>query len=120
MIILGIGIDVVDIAKFKSVMEKRGERFLKRLFTDKELSYCMAQKRPEAHLSGRLAAKVSLFKAVGRQIGFKNVEILREAGGRPIFSASLLEHECRLDVSISHTSVLAIAETIARKKESRP
>jgi holo-[acyl-carrier protein] synthase len=118
--ILGIGIDVVDIAKFKSVMEKRGERFLKRLFTDKELSYCMAQKRPEAHLSGRFAAKVSLFKAVGRQAGFKNVEVLREAGGRPVFNAPFLESEYRLDVSISHTSALAIAETIAGKKEARP
>ncbi|TAN62037.1 holo-[acyl-carrier-protein] synthase [bacterium] len=118
--IFGIGIDVVDIAKFKAIMEKRGERFLKRLFTDKELSYCMAQKRPEAHLSGRLAAKVSLFKAVGRQIGFKNVEISREAGGRPVFTAPLFEGEYTLDVSISHTSALAIAETIAGKKESRP
>lgn len=115
--IRAVGIDMVSIAKFKAAMDKRGERFLKRLFTERELSYCLSMARPEAHLSGRFAAKVSVFKAVGVRLRFKDVEIGREtASGRPVVFAPLLDGGCTVAISISHTETLAVAEAIAEER----
>lgn len=110
----GIGIDLVEIGRFKAAMERRGQRFLRRLFTDGELSYCMRQRNPETHLAGRFAAKVSLFKAIGRWQRFIDVEIIRTEGGRPVVMAKGVQG-LRFSVSISHDGDLSVAETIAEE-----
>ncbi len=112
----GIGIDLVHVGRFKAAMERRGQRFLKKLFTENELSYCMRQRNPETHLAARFAAKVSLFKAVGRWRSFTDVEITRAAGGRPIVAAKGVSG-LRFSLSISHDGDLSVAEIIAEEVE---
>lgn len=109
--IYGIGIDIVDVPRFKAAMDRRGERFLRRLFTEAELSYCLGRKNPEAHLAARFAGKMSLFKALGRSFSFRDVEIVRDSRGAPhLKSTLLLPYKC--SISITHDGNLSIAETI--------
>ncbi len=114
--IYGIGIDIVDVTRFHAAFKRRGEGFLKRLFTDAELGYCRTKRNPERHLAARFAAKVSLFKAIGRFAGFKEVEVMREESGAPFFRLSFEpEGAMRYSLSISHTDKYGVAETIVEK-----
>lgn len=113
--IYGIGIDAVDVDKFRSAVERRGDKLLKRLFTPAELEYCMGKKRPEAHLCARFAAKVSVLKALGTPMSFRKIEIKRESGGRPCASGSILEG-FRVSISLAHEKGLAVAEAVVEKE----
>lgn len=126
MPLYGVGIDMVDVKRFKSAMERRGKRLLKRLFTERELRHCLGKRRPEIHLSARFAAKVSLFKALGggkRAVGtgagfrFTEVEVLNDKLGRPVlkFKAGSARKGLRFNVTISHTDSLSVAQTIIEK-----
>lgn len=88
MSILGIGIDLVDIERVRSVAERRGDAFLARVFTPDEIAYCKRHKDPGPSLSARFGAKEALIKAlgVGWQPGMKwtDIEVRRETGGRPL------------------------------------
>jgi len=110
----GIGIDVVDIPRFASAMERFGERLAARLFTGAELDYCMAKRRPEVHLAARFAAKESFFKAMGRRMRYSDVEVTRTEDGRPGIRLSdpAAALGLAIDLSISHDGGLGVAETI--------
>ncbi len=114
--IRGIGIDMVDVGRFRKAMDRWGDRLGKRVFTPKELSYCYAQRFPERHLAARFAAKVSLFKALGRPMRFKDVEVTRGSEG-PGFRVKGLEEEINLSVTITHDKNLSVAETIVERCE---
>ncbi|MFQ5441702.1 MAG: holo-ACP synthase [Thermodesulfobacteriota bacterium] len=114
--IYGIGIDIVDVERFRAASFRRGEGFLKRLFTENELGYCRRKRFPERHLAARFAAKVSLFKAIGRFKRFKDVEVMRAKSGRPFFRVSTeAEGAFRYSLSISHTDKYGVAETMVEK-----
>lgn len=116
--IYGIGIEIVDISRFRSAMERRGPALLKRLFTEDELSYCRSKRRPEVHLAARFAAKLSLFKALGRTFGFHDVEIVRGPGGEPSFRIEGVESlGLRVSLSLTHDGGVGIAETVVEKSE---
>ncbi|MFQ5456750.1 MAG: holo-ACP synthase [Nitrospirota bacterium] len=86
--IIGTGIDIVNIERFKKVVERRKERFLKRVFTQKEQEYSFTKKDPYPHLAGRFAVKEAIFKALGTGLsnGIKwlDVEIIKEKSGKPV------------------------------------
>ncbi|MBI5560864.1 MAG: holo-ACP synthase [Deltaproteobacteria bacterium] len=111
----GTGIDVVDISRFKKALERWGDRMKERLFTEEELRYCLRQKFPERHLAARFAAKESVFKALGMALPFKDVEIIREAGGRPSVRVKGIGKDLRLSVSLSHDGSLGAAQAIVER-----
>jgi len=113
--IYGIGIEVVEVERFGSALKRWGPRLTSRLFTRGELDYCMAHRHPERHLAARFAAKVSLFKALGRYIPYTEVEVVRDADGRPSFHVAGLGGDLTLSLTISHEKALSIAHTIAEK-----
>ena len=114
--IYGIGIDAVDVARFKAALEKWGERLEARLFTEGERAYARTKKYPERHLAARFAAKVSLHKAVGNFIPYKDIEVKRDLNGSTEFLVKGFDSKAmELNVTISHDGELAIAETIAEK-----
>jgi len=88
--IYGIGIDVVHIDRMRIVVEKWGQRFLKRVFTDREISYCYKKKNPYLSLAVRFAAKEAMIKAVGSEIplSFTDIEVVNIGNGKPFFSFS--------------------------------
>lgn len=111
--IKGVGIDIVDVPRFKAAMERRGEAFCKRLFTDSEIDYCMRQRTPERHLAARFAAKISVFKALGRSFSYKEIEVARDGSGKPeirFLNGSL--GNMKLSTTLSHDGRLSIANTI--------
>ena len=80
--IAGIGIDLVEIARVDKLLDAKGERALRRLFTADEVAYALARPLPAQHLAARLAAKEAAFKALAgnslaRAIGWKEIEVVR-------------------------------------------
>lgn len=118
--IMGIGNDIVEIARIKNVLARYSQRFLNRVFTPYEQDYCIKRKEPALHLAGRFAAKEAIVKALG--IGFTqglswlDIEIRPDSKGKPevFFSPFALEllGQPSLLLSISHCHQYATAVAI--------
>ena len=84
MPIIGLGLDATDLPRIRETVERFGERFLQRVFTDVELAYCTRQRDPVPSLAGRFAAKEATMKALGtghsRGVLWKDIEVFREGG----------------------------------------
>lgn len=127
--ILGHGIDLVDVARLRRSVEEHGEHFLARVFTVGERSYCDRQsKRRFEHLAARFAAKEAVLKALGTGwsggIAWTDVEVIREDNGRPVIRLQGIAAEIAdsrgmrvWHVSLSHTETHAIASAIAEASE---
>ncbi len=113
----GVGIEIVSVGKFRKALNRWGRRFLDRLFTPEELSYCMKKPTPERHLAVRFAVKTSLFKALGRALPYRDVEIRLTEKGRPVVSVRGLPSALSILVSLSHDGEFAVAETVVERKE---
>ncbi len=111
----GIGIDIVEVERFKGAVERRGERLLNRLFTERELLYARGKKRPETHLAARFAAKVSVVKAFGLPMSFRGIEISNDDSGRPVAEVIGLDKSLRISVSITHDGGLAVAKAVIER-----
>jgi holo-[acyl-carrier protein] synthase len=87
MILIGIGLDVVEVSRIRSSLDEFGERFLRRIFTATERAYCEAQNRAELHFAARFAAKEAISKAfgtgIGSAIGWLDLEVGRKPSGEP-------------------------------------
>jgi holo-[acyl-carrier protein] synthase len=123
-VILGLGADLVAIARVEEVLTRRGERFLDRVFTRAEQTDCLGRARPARHLAARLAAKEAAMKALGTGWGqgvrWRDVEV-RSAGAAPPVLHLTGEAKARADargirqavVSLSHDGDYAIAVVVA-------
>ena len=118
--LVGIGCDCIEIERFREAVQRGGDAFLRRLFTDEELSLCQKNADPVFSYAGRFAAKEALAKALGTGIGselsWKDMEILNDPKGKPIVSW-LIDVRSRFGVeqtllSISHTHTIAIAQAV--------
>jgi holo-[acyl-carrier protein] synthase len=117
---LGMGTDIIEIDRIRSAITRYGVRFLDRLFTEKEISYCHKYKDSATHFAGRFAAKEAIVKAFGTGIGdaaaWKEIEIINNAKGRPEVEVSArLKHflpPCEIFLSISHCDAYATATAI--------
>src|SRR5262245_35658723 len=85
--ILGTGIDIIEVTRIRGSMERFGERFLKRILSANEINYCFSYKSPAPHVAARFAAKEAISKAfgtgIGRHLGWQDMEIRREESGKP-------------------------------------
>jgi holo-[acyl-carrier protein] synthase len=120
--IIGIGLDATDIDRIADTIERYGDRFLRRIFTDGEIAYCTRRKIPAIHFAGRFAAKEAAMKALGtghsQGVLWRDVEVVR-GGGPPRLQlhggaarrfASLGAHSSL--VTITHSDDLALAQVI--------
>ncbi|MGQ0562100.1 MAG: holo-ACP synthase [Gemmatimonadota bacterium] len=117
---MGTGLDLVAVARFARFIERHGEPGLQRLFAPSECEYCLAHVEPAPFFAVRFAAKEAFYKAVGTGIGpaggWKDVEVVRLASGRPRLllhgRAAGLVHELQIrsiHLSLSHTAEMAAA-----------
>ncbi len=85
--IVGLGMDLVEIARLRAFHDRWGEAGLRRIFTADEIAYCLRQTDPAPSLAARFAAKEAFFKAVGQGWGrggdWREVEVRRDPGGAP-------------------------------------
>jgi len=107
----GIGIDIVEIERLKQVIQRWGDLFTERVFTQAEIEYSMQKRFPFQHLAGRFAAKEAVMKAFGKgKITFKQIEIFNDKFGRPF--CRLHQKNKNVLISIAHSDKYAIASAI--------
>jgi holo-[acyl-carrier protein] synthase len=121
--IIGSGIDLVEIERIQQSMDRYGERFLNRIFTAAEQAYCLRKRKSAESFAARFAAKEAGAKALGTGInfgvGWLEIEVVREPGGRPTlrFHGRAAAVAARLGaahaaLSITHTADLAMASVV--------
>jgi holo-[acyl-carrier protein] synthase len=121
--IIGIGIDATEIDRIEAVIERYGDRFLRRVFTEGEIAYATRRRNPAPHFAGRFAAKEAAMKALGtgQALGvmWRDIEVVRGAGGPPQlrFHGGAALRFARLKansslLTITHSETLAIAQVM--------
>jgi holo-[acyl-carrier protein] synthase len=87
MSVLGIGADLVECARIEHSLERFGDRFLRRVFTDGEIEYSTSMKFPARHLAARFAAKEAVSKAfgtgIGKAMGWHDIDVRKKPSGEP-------------------------------------
>lgn len=124
MAVIGLGIDVVPVARVEEIIAKHGERALKRLFTPVELERAQDIKYQALHLAGRLAAKEAAYKALSAEgadlgISWQHIEVEKLDDGRPrlVLRGPALERfnslgATRGHISLSHDGGIAAAVVV--------
>ncbi len=121
--IVGIGVDIVEVSRIKNAVQRWQEYFLKRIFTENEINYSRARKFSYQHLAARFAAKEAVLKAIGdfsiHRIEWCDVEVLNDSFGKPTIRLSgeakkMKEKKNISDIliSMSHTRKHAVANAI--------
>tara|TARA_R100000027_G_scaffold6505_2_gene5135 strand:+ start:969 stop:1376 length:408 start_codon:yes stop_codon:yes gene_type:complete len=121
--VLGIGIDLIEVPRIQKALERQGDRFRDRVFTEGELAYCDAIKFNGPHFAARFAAKEAVSKAfgtgIGEHIGWKSIEVVKDNLGKPLIrldekGKALLAQKQATDVlvSLAHTREHATAVAI--------
>ena len=120
--ILGLGLDATDIHRIAETIERYGERFTSRIFTEAEVAYCTRRRVPAIHFAGRFAAKEAAMKALGtghsQGVLWRDVEVIRRGGppqlqlrgGAARRFAAMGGHSSLL--SITHSDALALAQVL--------
>lgn len=112
---LGIGVDIEEIRRFKKLDIFKNGSFLRKIYTKKELAYCLKKANPHAHLAGRFVAKEAVFKALsvmgrGRGILLNKIEILSNKNNAPqVVIHGTKGDDLHINLSISHSQSSAIA-----------
>jgi holo-[acyl-carrier protein] synthase len=128
MRIFGIGIDVVEVSRIASSIERHGDLFLRKLFTPAERAYCDKHKTPALHYAARFAAKEAVSKAlgtgIGSQAGWLDLEITRDSLGAPKLvllgpAAAFAKQNgiIEIQISLTHAREYAAANAIAIAEE---
>ncbi len=125
--ILGVGVDIVEVGRIEAAIERHGQRFLRRVFMEREIEYCQG-KGPAAgvYFAGKFAAKEAFVKSIGTGIAagvrWRDVEILNDLAGKPYLAISGVAREKMEQlgarnavVSISHTKNYAVAVVILER-----
>lgn len=125
--IVGIGVDIVEVVRMQRLLDSKGERALARLFTDGERAYASSHPEPARQLAARVAAKEAAFKALAgndlaRAIGWRELEVLSRHHQAPVLllhgraqeRATELGVVC-VHLSISHSETIAVAYVIAER-----
>jgi holo-[acyl-carrier protein] synthase len=123
MMILGLGTDIVEIARIAAAYQRWGDAFLNRLLLPGEIAYCQSYRNAAPHIAVRFAAKEAIAKAfgtgIGSELGWHDLEITREAGGRPfvrLHGGGLTLFAARgarqLHLTLSHAQQYATATAI--------
>jgi holo-[acyl-carrier protein] synthase len=121
--VLGVGTDLMETKRIEVSIDRFGERFLERVFTTGEIAYCLRKKNAAESFAARFAAKEAGAKALGtgisRGVTWKELEVRREANGRPTLHLSGRAAELagamgvrRMQLSLTHSRELAMAVVV--------
>src|SRR5499425_1519487 len=105
MSVIGIGVDLVEVERVQHSLDRFGERFMKRVFTEGEIAYCQSMKFPARHFAARFAAKEAVSKAfgtgIGKAMGWRDIDVHKKESGEPflVFSGPAKELATRRGVT---------------------
>lgn len=117
-----IGVDVVEVQRFRALDYAENKEFYNRVFTPREIKYCLSFKNPAQHFAATYAGKESVYKAINSQIDIKihQIEIIRDRNAPRV---NLITEDCsgpgktnsppQIKISLSHTSSYAVAFALA-------
>lgn len=123
--VIGIGIDIIEIARIRSSIDTFGDSFLNKIYTKTELDYCLAKYNKYQHLAARFAAKEAIYKALAtgweKDATWKNMEITNEPNGLPVVTffgklKEFLADDKDIKISISHSDNYVTCVAIIFKK----
>lgn len=126
MSVLGVGIDLVELTRAAKLLARKGDHALDRLLTDGERAYLAERDDPVPHFAARLAAKEAVYKALqllpgGREIGWRDIEVVRSDSGRPTIALHGRAAEVArgagvtIHVSLTHSESAAAAVAVAER-----
>jgi len=121
--IVGTGIDIAEVPRIREAIERHGQRFLNRIFTEGEIQYCESKANRVERYAARFAAKEAGMKAIGtgwnHGVRWRDIEVARKPGGRPslVLHGKAAEFAAKLGVtnvalSLTHTADQAMAQVI--------
>ena len=124
MTIISLGIDLAEVSRIRDIMERHGERFKEKTFSEAERAYCERNADPAMHYAARFAAKEAVAKALGtgfaEGVGWRDIEVLRAENGQPsiaLHGGAVTRAEelgiIQILVTLTHTKETAAASVIA-------
>ncbi len=119
-ILIGLGADLIEVDRIRGVIERQGERFLARVFTEEEQAYCRGMTHPHKHYAARFAAKEAVSKCfstgIGAELGWRSVSVYHGDRHQPLVrldapGEALLRQvgATHVHVTLSHTETMAMA-----------
>ena len=119
-ILIGLGTDIIEVERVRGVLERQGERFLRRVFTEEERAYCSGMAHPYTHYAARFAAKEAIAKGfstgIGAEFGWQSASIYHGERRQPLVRLDAKGEELlrrvgatHVHVSLSHTETVAMA-----------
>ena len=125
--IIGTGIDIVEVFRMRDAISKWGDNFLTKVFTEKEIKYSNSKRFAPQHFAARFAAKEAVIKAFGvakkHPVNWNDIEIFNDSEGKPIISFSndalklkKMKKVSEVVVSMSHSKNYAVASVILLRK----
>jgi holo-[acyl-carrier protein] synthase len=122
--VIGVGVDLVDLERVARLLANKGEHAMQRFFTDDERAYLATRPDPTGHAAARIAAKEAVYKALqslpgARAVGWRDIEVTRDADGRPAIRLHGLAADLARDsgpllvqVSLTHSATAAGAVAV--------
>jgi holo-[acyl-carrier protein] synthase len=123
--VIGIGIDIIEIDRIKKSVDTFGDSFLNKIYTKNELDYCLAKHNKYQHLAARFAAKEAIYKALTtgweKDATWKSMEITNESNGLPVVNffgnlKDFISDDKDIKISLSHSDNYVTAVAIIYKK----
>lgn len=122
-ILVGIGADLIEVERVRGVLERQGERFIARVFTDEERAYCAGMAHPYKHYAARFAAKEAVSKCfgtgIGAELGWRSVSVYHGERHQPLVrldekGQALLRQvgATHVHLTLSHTEAMAMAVAV--------
>jgi len=122
-LIVGLGIDIIEVSRMREAMERRGAALKKRVFTPAEIAYCESHRDPYERYAARFAAKEAGMKALGtgwrRGVRWVDFEVVRLSSGKPTLVLHGKAHEFaaklgvkNISLTLTHTRDTALAQVI--------
>ena len=111
----GIGIDIVNVERFRKKIFKQNIKFYQRIFLESEIKYCLKFKSPYEHFAGKFALKESVIKSIPDKISFLDIQISNSRHGPTVKLIGKKSKEYSFLCSISHEKKFAVAVVISSR-----
>ena len=111
---LGIGIDIIEVSRFRKKKYEENKNFYKKIFVKSEINYCLKFKNSAERFAGKFALKEALIKSIDRKIRFSEIET-SHLKSKPIVRIKKSREKYNFIASLSHENDFAIAVVISEK-----